>query len=236
MLPFGLLLVLAFGCETASGQKSKMLLKSWIVTGIYLPDSSKMEDTTYLRYTFDRNKCYVSLLPDWNENPLDWSRSDDLLTIGVVIYHIDRLTDSTLILSSPGFRTMTMEDEICRTRDSTHLRMVATINGEPVYQANHFITPRYKKGDLYKFIGEKYADISIVKASTFRASFVVHKDGSVSDIKLIQGIFEDLDNIVLKAIGLTSKEWAPATFNGTPVNTQVIYTIRYLDSPTAKGY
>lgn len=222
-------LLLFFG--PARGQRRILLRKSWIVQAIYLADSSRLGDTSYTRFTFDKNKSYISRVPAWNSNPQDWSLDGELLTIGIVTYHIDVLTDSMLVLSSPGFRTMVMKDENRLNRDSANLHEVGKVNGEPLYEANKHITPRFKNGDLEKLVHGKLSEFSIERASTFRASFTVNKDGTVSDVHVLQGILDAYDKAVVDALSRTSKDWAPAIFDDHPVNTQMIFTLRYLDSP-----
>jgi protein TonB len=54
-------------------------------------------------------------------------------------------------------------------------------------------------------------------------SFVVEKDGSLTDIKVSKGVSEDLDTEALKVVRASSSYWNPGTQNGNPV--RVAYTL-----------
>lgn len=49
-----------------------------------------------------------------------------------------------------------------------------------------------------------------------RVSFVVDTDGAVKDIKVVDGICEELDKLVVSLIA-QSPRWEPATVDGKPV-------------------
>lgn len=63
-------------------------------------------------------------------------------------------------------------------------------------------------------------------------SFTVGVDGSVSDIKVIRGIDEALDNEAIRAVQLTSGGWIPASNGGKPVASR--FTLPVTFSLTSK--
>jgi len=57
--------------------------------------------------------------------------------------------------------------------------------------------------------------------------FTVKKDGSVADIKLVQGIGGGCDEEAIRVIGLTSGNWFPARKNGEPVDANFNASIKF---------
>lgn len=214
-----------------SFSQEKQILKSWIKREIYsLPGNTRIDDTLYTRYSFQKNKVYISFNPGWNDAKQEWSMEASQLRIGFATYTIEEITDSTLIISSPGFRRILLDNEDYLNRKSTNLQKIGEFNNEPVYKANEYITPRYKKEGLREFISQNLEGYNIRKAITFMASFIIKKDGSVDNIQIINGISEGFDAEVIKQLKKTSKDWTPAFHNGEPIQAQMIYTIKYLDS------
>jgi len=60
---------------------------------------------------------------------------------------------------------------------------------------------------------------------TVYIQFVIKADGSVDSVKVIRGVFPDLDRQVLKA-ARSMKGWKPAVRNGKPVSTKFILPLK----------
>ena len=72
-------------------------------------------------------------------------------------------------------------------------------NGEPLYKANDFITPRYLRGiSLENLLQKNTEGYNIKKAMNFQVSFIVTEKGKVENIKIIKGITYGFDNEVIK--------------------------------------
>lgn len=214
-------------------QEKKKLVKSWIKRESYtLPDNTRVEDTLYTRYSFQRSKIDISFSPGWSDNafPQEWELSGDQLRIGFTTYTIEELTDSTLIIASPGFRRVVLDDEKWLSQKPENLHVIGVFNNEPLYEANKFITPRYKKDGLRNVIQQSVEGYNVKKATTFIASFIVKKDGTIDNIQIIKGITDGFDAEVTRQLKKTSKDWSPAVYKGQPIQTQILYTIKYLDS------
>lgn len=56
-------------------------------------------------------------------------------------------------------------------------------------------------------------------------SFVVRKDGSVKDIKVLKGLTPDVDKACIAAISKIKEEWEAGRINGIPVNVRHNVTI-----------
>jgi len=215
----------------ASGQQKQRLQKSWIKTAVYsLPGNEKLQDTLYTRYTFHKGDAYISFYPGWNGSPNTWSADGDQLTIGFTTWSIEALTDSTLTISQAGFRRMVFYAEDYLARDTAHLVRIGEFNNEPLYKANKYITPRYKKTEFRAFIEKDLEGYNIKKANYFAVSFIISKTGAVEDIRVIKGITEGFDASVIGQLKKTSGSWTPATFQGKPIQSQLIFDIKYLDS------
>jgi hypothetical protein len=212
-------------------QGRKTLMKSWIKREIYdLSKNQRVDDTTYIRYTFSKNVVYICFSPGWNDNQHPWNLSGNQLTIGISTYTVENLTDSTLTIFIPGFRRIILDDEEYLTRKAENLQVVDQLNGEPVYQATKYVTPRFKVENFRRTIEQNLEGYNIRKATIFIASFIVKKDGTVDKVQVIEGITSGFDAEVCKQLIKTSKKWKPAVYNGQPVQTQMTYTIKYLDS------
>ena len=208
-------------------------MKSWIKRESFtLPDNIRVEDTLYTRFFFRSNTVDIAFYPGWIDNafPQDWQLSGDQLRIGLTTYTIEELTDSTLIIASPGFRRVVLDDEKRLSQRPENLHAIGVFNNEPLYEGNRFITPRYKKDGFRKFIEQNLEGYNIKKATTFTASFVVKKDGTVDSVQIIKGISDGFNAEVIRQLKKTSKDWTPAVYGGQPIQTQMLYTIKYLDS------
>lgn len=217
--------------QATFSQEKELLLKSWIKRESYsLPDNIREKDTLYTRYSFQKSKAYISFYPGWNEYQQDWILKSKKLTIGFTTYDIEELTDSTLIISEPGFRRILFDDENYLNQKAPIPPVAGQFDDKPLYKATRIITPRYKDGDLRKFIGQNLEGYNIRKATTFLVSFIVKEDGSVDGIQVLNGISGGFDAEVINKLKMTSKKWVPAVYKGQPVQTQMLYSIKYLDS------
>jgi hypothetical protein len=212
-------------------QGNKALTKSWIKREIYdLSNNQKADDTAYLRYTFLKKEVYICFNPGWNDNEQEWNLSGNQLSIGMNTYTVENLTDSTLTIFIAGFRRIVLDDEKYLNQKAEIPRIVDQLDGEPVYEASKYITPRYENEAFRKTIEQNLEGYNIRKATIFAATFVVKKDGTVDKVQVVKGITSGFDAEVCKQLKKTSKKWKPAVNNGQPIQTQMTYTIKYLDS------
>ena len=216
-------------------QNQKKLRKSWIKQTVENLSGRNMEpDTLYTRYTFDKSgTLYMSFYPGWDDYEQQWTVNENDLTIGFDTYKIEELTDSSLIISKSGFRRVALLSEDHVSSLDKNLIPMGTFNDKPLYQANKFITPRYAtKTSLREFIQQDTERFNIKKATYFLVTFIVTEKGEIEDIKVVKGIKPDFDAEIVKQLKKTSKKWKPAYFKGAPVQTQMFYDIKYLDSLT----
>ena len=80
---------------------------------------------------------------------------------------------------------------------------------------------------VYQYI--KYPDSAIAEGleGTERVEFVVDKNGSVKDVKVIKSLSEEIDNEVIKVFKASPK-WKPAILNGSPVNVKIVLPVEFI--------
>ena len=57
-------------------------------------------------------------------------------------------------------------------------------------------------------------------------TFVIEKDGSITNSKVLRPVAKDIDAEALRAVNLSPK-WAPGIVNGAPVRTQYTFPINF---------
>ncbi len=85
--------------------------------------------------------------------------------------------------------------------------------------------------EMYQFIGKnlrypKEAQRNNIKGKVF-IKFVVRKDGSISDMSILQGIGHGCEEEAMRIIGMMPK-WNPGKQNGVPVNTYFTMPIAFV--------
>lgn len=218
----------------APAQNQKMIQRSWIKTSIEnLSNRPAEPDTMYLRYTFSKTALDISFSPAWDDYKQNWSVTSNKLTIGYDAYTIEELTDSTLTISLEGFRRVRFMSEDYLNNQEKYLVSAGEYNGKPLYKANRYITPRYSGKEQFRQFVQKNAEgYNIKKATYFFATFIVTESGKVENVKIVKGITDGFDRDITKQLLKTSKDWKPATFQGKPIQVEMYYDIKYLDSLT----
>ncbi|HXB11168.1 MAG TPA: energy transducer TonB [Bacteroidia bacterium] len=94
------------------------------------------------------------------------------------------------------------------------------------------------KGDLYKYIADNivYPKDAIDKniTGTVYITFVVERDGSLSGVKVIRGVYASLDDEAVRVMQRMPK-WTPGTQNGHNVRVQYNIPIRFELRDNNKG-
>jgi hypothetical protein len=216
---------------TVSSQQ-KLIQKSWIKTSVEeLRETDPEPDTAYLRYEFDNTEVKISFHPGWNDYQQTWATKGNKLKIGFATWKIEQLTDSSLTLVSYGFRRMNFLAENYLNQKEEYLHQIGEFNGKPVYQGNHYISPRYKKNNLDEDLRKQSLDdYNIHNARTFLMSFIVTEKGEIEDVKILKGIVEGYDKMLVEQLIKTSRDWRPAMYKNKPIQTQLFYKIVFLDS------
>lgn len=228
-----LVLVLLLGLPSvAFSQAEKKIQKSWIRTSAENLSARDIgPDTLYTRYTFDKPKLYISFYPGWDDYQQEWTINQDKLTIGFDAYHIEELTDTSLVIKLAGFRKYSFLAEDYLASQKKYLDSIGVYKGKPLYKANNFITPRYLKGKALGTIIQKNVEgYNIKRATYFLATFVITENGEVENIGIIKCITDGFDNEIAKQLQSTSKEWKPARYRKNAVQTEMRYEIKYLNS------
>jgi protein TonB len=58
-------------------------------------------------------------------------------------------------------------------------------------------------------------------------SFVVEKDGSLSEIKVVKGIAHTLDIEALRVVNASDKKWSPGRQRGHPIRSRFVLPLRF---------
>ena len=99
-----------------------------------------------------------------------------------------------------------------------------------IYDDTPEVMPEYPGGmqAMMNFIGEnvKYPEDAMEKNISGKVfvSFVVEKDGSVSEAKVVKGVCESIDNEALRVVNAMPK-WTPGKKDGK--NVRVSYTLPF---------
>ncbi|MGI4761658.1 MAG: energy transducer TonB [Janthinobacterium lividum] len=218
--------------SVAFSQAEKKIQKSWIRTAAENLSAIDIgPDTLYTRYTFDKPKLYISFYPGWDDYQQEWTVSKDKLVIGFDAYHIEELTDTSLVIKLAGFRRYSFLAEEYLASQKKHLDSIGVYKEKVLYRANNFITPRYLKGKpLGSLIQKSVEGYNIKRANYFLATFVVTESGEIENIKIVKGITSGFDNEIIKQLQSTSKDWKPARYRNDAVQTEMFYEIKYLNS------
>ena len=113
--------------------------------------------------------------------------------------------------------------------------------GEKIYldkEVDSIAIFRRGEYEMYNFIFKniKYpqdARKNVIEGKVY-SSFIVEKDGRISDKKIIKGVYKSLDNEVLKMLSIMPNEWKPAYKNGYPVRMQFILPVNFTLDESAK--
>jgi hypothetical protein len=231
LILFSLSLIFALN---SFGQTQKLIQQDWIKVSIEnLSDREAGPDTLYTRYSFRNSILNISFYPGWNDYTQSWSINGNTLTIGFDTYQVEALNDTALVFSLHGFRRMKFLSEEYLSGKDEHLQALGQYNEKPLFKANDFITPRYKgKGSFRDYVQKSLEGYNVKKANYFLATFIVTEEGKVENVIIRKSITEGFDAEVSKKLLKSSKNWTPAHFNGKPIQTEMIYEIKYLDALT----
>lgn len=232
MKHIALFVALYFFSTSGFAQNARKIQKSWIKISEENQSQNKIDsDTLYTRYTFDKAKLYISFYPGWDDYQQDWSTNKNNLTIGFDTYKIEVLTDTSLVIKLDGFRQFSFLAEEYLSNQPKNLDSIGMHNGKPLYRANNFITPRYLKGKSLRDVLQRNTEgYNIKKANHFFLTFIVTENGEIENIKIVKGITSGFDNQIIKNLKTTSKDWIAAMYKSNPIQTEMFYEIKYLDS------
>ncbi len=100
--------------------------------------------------------------------------------------------------------------------------------------------PQFPGGDeeIYKFLAQniRYPALAREKGimGTVFIQFIVEKDGSITNIKLVRGVEESLDKEALRIVGLMPK-WIPGKQRGKAVRCMHILPVKFIIHGASEG-
>lgn len=227
----------------------------WIKTSVtYLNDTELPDDNTikyqFLRYSFEKqNRLFMSVKFDDKGTVLTFERSSNILQIknsyGFIInsFQIERISNEELVLIQKG--NYGFNEENCLKYNFVNEKIfqnqlpltpsdILCINeNDTVYKASEKIHPKFS-GDksFYDFCSEKIPEISAVMSTNnlFVSTFIVTKDGEISDIQILENINNRFEKQFLKALDKSKKLWISAELNGEKVDVQISMEFKFISS------
>lgn len=227
----------------------------WIKTnitylnGTELPDGNALK-YQFLRYSFEKqNRLFMSVEFDDKGTALTFDRNSNLLQIknsyGFIIngFQIEKISNNELVLIQKGKNGF--NEENCLKYNFVNEKAyqnqltlttfdVLYINeNDTIYKASEKIHPKFL-GDksFYDFCSEKIPEKSAVMStnSLFVSTFIVTKDGEISDIQILENINNRFERQFLKALDKSKKLWIPAEVNGKKVDVQMSMEFKFISS------
>jgi hypothetical protein len=217
--------------QISFAQNKSLLHKAWVKIKVENLSGQAIDpEPEYIRYTFTPSELKFSFYPAWDDYKHAWSYQDKQLTIVFDTYRVEELSDTSLVFALDGFRRFTFRAEDYLASRLESLDSIGQYNGKPLYKASNIITPRYKKDALRNRVEDKLDVYRNKKAAYFSATYVVTDEGKIENIQIINGLTEGFNEAFTRNLSKTSKNWKPAFYKGKPIQTQMSYEIKYLDS------
>ncbi len=223
-LIIALLLSLGFA---GHAQQEKIAGKTWIVQEIH--DLKKnavvvmMDSGRYQRFAFDSFVVQICYEPFFGNHNINWYADGKRLKLGMAMYEIESLTDTSMVIVQPGVLRLSFLSETylgCRTPRS---QAIDSFNGKPVYISTKYVCPHYERS----FYSVMFDAFDGQKAGVYDFTFIVTDDGSVGNVVMSPSVSGKFLKRLLQAFNSTDHHWTPAYACGKPIQTQVEYKFVY---------
>lgn len=132
--------------------------------------------------------------------------------------------------------TKTIEDSIFQTVDLKYQKetdeFLERMKTDSLIDTVNYTEPVFMNGkiDLYKFISSniEFTQEAIENGIQGKVyvSFIIQKDGTVTNVNVIRGIDKNLDKIAVRIVRYTNK-WNPASKNGKPIQSYLTIPISF---------
>jgi protein TonB len=123
---------------------------------------------------------------------------------------------------------------------TTNLAMANTRNEDQIYTTPVEVMPEYK-GGMDRFYN-KLASIQYLyyariqnKQGRVMVSMVIEKDGTLSDVKIMNGLIEEQDKEILRVVH-NLRHWKPGMHNGQPVRVAYNVPLNFKLVPVPQRY
>ena len=122
------------------------------------------------------------------------------------------------------------DDAIVTFKDDTNIHIYKWIKDLPLRNVDEEPEPVGGFDALYKFLQEnlKYPESARDEGVSGQVliEFVVEKDGSISNVKVLKGVHPELDAEVVRVVEMMPK-WNPGKQDGKPVRTFYQIPVRF---------
>ncbi len=253
-----LLLILLLVSEFSFAQINKTFLPgSWIkskvefIDGVQLPDEDALKHQ-YTKFNFGKNQVGISTAFNSKGTLFGFKLAGNIIDVFINrnfksnSYLIEKLTATELILLQKGSQGFKQEDVLrIYLINEQHYQntwqvkaddIFAISNNDTVFKAHDRLYPTFNNSlALHDYITGLIPEFNNVSSSSnyFLASYIVRKNGTVDDIKVLERINGAFDNQVVKALNQTSQKWIPAKLHGRPVDVQMTESFRFLTAEQA---
>jgi hypothetical protein len=222
-----LFFLISFYC---AAQTAAPITGDWIRVKAEYTDGSPLGRNntagTYLRYRFQKPKCYavVSNLSEERE----YSQTGNSLKFGKFLeFIVEQSSDTSLVLSEP--RTSGAVTPIryyfiptkSFTASKKHTYAYTFSDTDTIYARNTGIEPIYTEGNFNGFTSHLMQKFSGVSAIAFDFDFVVLKDGSIGDVTITSSTDEKKNKKLIQAVKQTSGKWISARIAEQAVNVRI---------------
>jgi protein TonB len=72
---------------------------------------------------------------------------------------------------------------------------------------------------FYSYVGNKFESVDVEETKTVYLSFIIEKDGSINDVKVIRSASPTIDKEAIRVLQSLRTKWKPGVKNGQPVRT-----------------
>jgi tetratricopeptide (TPR) repeat protein len=209
-----------------SGEKTKNVAKSpkksaadplsgdWTLAGAEVMDGRKIGNYPPQRFIFTKNQ--IVTFDGFMENRIGYALHGNKLQIGVQVFTVESMSNREIRLVET--ETANPVRQIFVPTDSFTIakKFQYTVNRETsdtVYTVSPGIEPQYKKEN---FMQDAFH--MITQEVGFSFEFVVQKDGTVSDVKILTSSNEAQNKRFIQNLIKTSGSWIPGKIRGKPVS------------------
>jgi periplasmic protein TonB len=111
-------------------------------------------------------------------------------------------------------------------------RFIVTEEQDTIYMFTE-VMPEFPGGmsKLFQMIGSTLKYPNFAKdndiAGKVYMSFVITKEGNVTNIKIVKGVHASLDKEAMRVVKLIPNNWTPGRVNGSPVNGNFLLPINF---------
>ena len=248
-------LIILFNSNLMSQGKYNNIYGTWVSAKITYKDGRELPPENLLKYVTIKYtfKFPDTFNPSWvyYQTGIDCSFliNDNYLIIKSIqggtinILRIESLKDTLILLQNGsngfddpnGIKYFFIPENVYQNSISLQAENIHSIkSGDTVYNECPKIYANFKGNSFQNYIYQRieYKDKETKSKSRrnsyFKASFIVSKNGVADSLKILEGINDDYNKIVIQAFKKSKKDWIPGTYRGKNVPVYMLLEFRFL--------